>query len=58
MKTHKQIINATAAALASCDGWEPLPDYFGNFNPRALKYLGMAEAAFEAITGDRPDYSE
>lgn len=57
-KTHREQINETAAAIAKVDGWEPLSDYVDNQNPRARKYCAMAEAAFEAMTGDKPDYSE
>lgn len=58
MKTHRQIINDMAAAIAKCDGWEPQTDYVDNPHSRAIKYRNMAEAAFEAMTGDRPDYAE
>lgn len=58
MKTHREIINEIASALAKVDGWEPCPDYVSNPNPRAIKYRVMAEAAFEALTGDIPDYAE
>lgn len=57
-KTHRQQVNSMAAAIARVEGWEPLAAYVDNRNPRARKFCRMAEAAFEALTGDRPDYAD
>lgn len=73
--SHRQQINAAAAAIATSDGWS-FPaglDFVGlletpeknlsqalsayKHRARALHFLALAEVAFEAITGDRPDYA-
>lgn len=66
--THRQQINAAAAAIATADGWKMLDGYdfvtarenyeTDRVSSRTLRFLALAEAAFEAITGDRPDYAE
>lgn len=69
---HRQTINATALEIARVSRWDISPDHdfvaeaerepnnIRDFKTHARSgdFLRMAEAAFEVITGDRPDYAE
>jgi hypothetical protein len=71
-KSHRSIINEVALKMARLNGWRFADNYdFTRAREtvqktlstqkykegyRAAGYCKMAEAAFEVITGDRPDY--
>lgn len=64
--TDRQKINAAAHDIAHVAGWDIAEDHDfvdqvkedWRVTARSKQFLRMAEAAFEAITGDKPDYAE
>lgn len=59
------IMNRLVRRLAKLDGYEYLSGFdmtdqnvTPSSHPMTCYYLMMAEAAYEEITGDRPDYSD
>lgn len=55
-----EIVNHTAGKLAEIEGWT-FPeghDFQNDTHPRGRRWFRMAEAAYEGVTGDSPDYSE
>lgn len=56
----REQVNLIAEALARAEGWK-VPrgtDFTTATDPRSVRWCGLAEAAYEALTGDRPEYEE
>ena len=54
-----QIINEIVKRIASIEGWETtFDDHVNSDHPRSKAWVAQAEAAYEVITGDAPDYAE
>lgn len=72
MSQHQQLINEAAKEIARIEGWQAPEDYdfvmeatrpaprgrVDRNGARTRRFLAMAEHAFRAITGDRPDYCD
>lgn len=56
-----QIINEIAKRIASIEGFMTTDEHYDHVNsenPRSKMWVAKAEAAYEVITGDTPDYAE